>query len=976
MTNTYNKNTLFSTYRDDWTESDGYYTILFNNGRKLQSRELTQLQTILQNQIKRFGDNIFKEGAAVNPGSIVVDNRYEFIKLASGTSLPSDTSVLVGQTFVGQSSGVEAVVLEVVASTSTDPVTLYVRYSDTSSGTAGATTVRMTPGESITDGSYTFTVQNTNTSSNPAIGVGTKASVGKGNFYALGYFVFTEKQTIIVSKYNGFGTANIGFKVTEDVVTENDNSALYDNSTQNPNTTAPGAHRHRILLTLVNEADVDSDEIFIYVGRISNGELIHDVKAIDDYNVINDLLALRTKEESGNYVAEKIFLNMIDNDSDTSKLTAKVSTGVVYVNGYRSAVNYPIKKELSKPRTTEQIANQAISVDYGNYVKSDAGAGLRNIQNFETVNLKDSSGYTGTTIGTGRICAFDNEPTLANGVRFYFLDINMNSGQSFRNVKSFGTTDSDYSNIYQEAGKSVLYGTDKASLLFELPRDRPQSMVDTSVTVQRYFSTTTDSSGNATINVSATGETFTNTSDWIFANADSAYETGLSVSGGGTQAATISGGPLNSTNFEIYAYVNKANATHKVKTLTETTVAAAVESDGAGLIYVPLGVADIYSVSRVRAVDSDGIDLSNKFRLDNGQRDTFYGLGRMVLNGGNSAPSGNVFVRFKYFTHSSSGDYFSVNSYSGQVDYADIQNYTLNNGDTVNLRDMLDFRPVKNASDTFNGGVARVMNLPEPSTTVTSDITYYLPRIDVLSINENNTLIFHTGTPAFEPVAPTIPNQELALYLIEYNPYTLDRNDLELTRYKYKRYTMADIGRLEERIENIEEVVSLSLLELDTLNLDVLDSAGNNRLKSGFIVDNFDDFFLSDYDNNEYRAALDLQVNTMGPEVNLNSIRLIYDSDNSSNTILKGDNVYMKYNTTSYISQDKVSGTLSINPYEVQSYAGTVVLTPTSDYWFDEEKLADEVLVKTIKKKSKKLSNYSNPALYNDYSGAGIAGGK
>ena len=63
--------TLFETkYKDDFTDSDGYYRILFNSGRSLQARELTQMQTIIQKQIERFGNNIFKEGAAVK--SLVV----------------------------------------------------------------------------------------------------------------------------------------------------------------------------------------------------------------------------------------------------------------------------------------------------------------------------------------------------------------------------------------------------------------------------------------------------------------------------------------------------------------------------------------------------------------------------------------------------------------------------------------------------------------------------------------------------------------------------------------------------------------------------------------------------------------------------------------------------------------------------------------------------------------------------------------
>ena len=59
-------NSTFNTpYKDDFSDSDNYHRILFNSGRIVQARELTQAQTILQKQIERFGSNIFQEGSIV-----------------------------------------------------------------------------------------------------------------------------------------------------------------------------------------------------------------------------------------------------------------------------------------------------------------------------------------------------------------------------------------------------------------------------------------------------------------------------------------------------------------------------------------------------------------------------------------------------------------------------------------------------------------------------------------------------------------------------------------------------------------------------------------------------------------------------------------------------------------------------------------------------------------------------------------------
>ena len=135
MATTFTQATLANTYRDDFRDSDNYHRILFNTGVGLQARELTQLQTILQKQIERFGNNIFKEGAVVKPGGVNINPQYEFIKLdeTDPSHVLPEVSTLVGKTVEGQSSGVIATIIEAVAAGGGDPATLYVKYTNTSS---------------------------------------------------------------------------------------------------------------------------------------------------------------------------------------------------------------------------------------------------------------------------------------------------------------------------------------------------------------------------------------------------------------------------------------------------------------------------------------------------------------------------------------------------------------------------------------------------------------------------------------------------------------------------------------------------------------------------------------------------------------------------------------------------------------------------------------------------------------------------
>jgi hypothetical protein len=108
MANTYNNTTLPTTYFDDWKDSDHYHQMLFNTGRTLQARELTQMQTIINKDIQKFADNIFKDGAVVKPGGITINTGYEFIKLNTDTTAgggATPTTAYVGFTITGATSG-------------------------------------------------------------------------------------------------------------------------------------------------------------------------------------------------------------------------------------------------------------------------------------------------------------------------------------------------------------------------------------------------------------------------------------------------------------------------------------------------------------------------------------------------------------------------------------------------------------------------------------------------------------------------------------------------------------------------------------------------------------------------------------------------------------------------------------------------------------------------------------------------------
>ena len=89
-----------SPYYDDFDGDKNFYKVLFKPGYPVQARELTTLQSILQNQVESFGGNIFKEGSMVLPGSVTFDNQFSAVKL-NAVNLGIDISVYI-KNFIGK----------------------------------------------------------------------------------------------------------------------------------------------------------------------------------------------------------------------------------------------------------------------------------------------------------------------------------------------------------------------------------------------------------------------------------------------------------------------------------------------------------------------------------------------------------------------------------------------------------------------------------------------------------------------------------------------------------------------------------------------------------------------------------------------------------------------------------------------------------------------------------------------------------
>jgi len=288
-----------SPYYDDYEDERNFHRILFKPAVAVQARELTQLQTILQKQVERFGKHIFKEGAMVIPGQVSLDLEVAYVRMSGTIINASSIEDLIGDQLWG---GTSDVVVRVVAVTSTagpDPNTLIVKY--TTSGGAGGAQKTLIPGETL----YYDELRTTSigTIENTSIGVGKSsiAQIEEGIYFVKGLFVRVPSQTLVLDKYSNTPTYRIGLVIDEQLITAVDDETLLDNAQGTFNFAAPGADRYKVVATL-GKLPVDSvlDQDFIELMRVDTGVLLSQVR-ITEYSELERTLARRTYDESGDY---------------------------------------------------------------------------------------------------------------------------------------------------------------------------------------------------------------------------------------------------------------------------------------------------------------------------------------------------------------------------------------------------------------------------------------------------------------------------------------------------------------------------------------------------------------------------------------------------------------------------------------------------------------------------------------------------
>lgn len=362
-----------SPYYDDFDSDKKFLRMLFRPGYSVQSRELTQLQTILQNQIEKFGDHIFKDGSVIIGGQITTQT-LNFVRIQPQTISQTPAKTLTAEDIVGynliqrdsnDNVVAKAKVVDFLSAYSVDDnyAVAVVSYMSGNEFSAGVTLECDTP-------NLLYTKTSPSSTEVPHKGTCQTVAVAEGIFYVNGFFVKTKNQIqsayTVANQIRNFNnpTGSMGFDLKQVIVTERDDYTLRDPANGSYNYNAPGSHRYRIDLDLLF-VDLGDTPNFFELVRYDSGNVI---KKFDQtqYPELVKVFAQRTYDQNGNYIIKPFSVTMKEKDDTT--LFAEIGSGKAYVYGHEYESAFKDRVEIPRGRETSQFTEVAIQNRFDNYV--------------------------------------------------------------------------------------------------------------------------------------------------------------------------------------------------------------------------------------------------------------------------------------------------------------------------------------------------------------------------------------------------------------------------------------------------------------------------------------------------------------------------------------------------------------------------------------------------------------------------------
>ena len=515
--------------------------------------------------------------------------------------------------------------------------------------------------------------------------------------------------------------------------------------------------------------------------------------------------------------------------------------------------------------------------------------------------------------------------------------------------------------------RAVFNDPEYPELMFPLGYDNIKTLVPSSVdmitTVRREVPGTIAATANAIEHsLTASGETFEsdqNIENFLVINTSNNPATIEDIDSGditfnndaNRTTVTISNLSGATDNYKLYVTVRQSNAGRKSKTLEANESETLTTKKNVTKSKITLAQADVLTLVDVRMTpgdyatynDANSISIKDRYTLDNGQRSTHYQAATISLIPGKKAPTGAIKIIYDYFSHGSTGNYFSVDSYTtdAAIDYEDIPTANLTTGREVNLSDVLDFRPVISGSNTTD------IEFPKIGEDASTSFSYYLGRVDKIVLTSEGKFQTLSGVPSLNPKEPADPRRGLVIAALDVPPYTKSIDSVNIRQRNNRRYSMKDIGHMERRLSRVEEYVSLTQLEKLAADFTIInEETGIPRFKNGFITDQFTGTDLADVTHPDFRAAVDKKRKELRPMHFTTALDVVENitTNNQRASIgyqKTGEVLTLPYSETSFIYNPYASRSIDVNPYKLAAFKGEVVLTPAGDNWKETERRPD-----------------------------------
>lgn len=386
-------------YFDDFDPNKNFYKVLFKPGYPLQARELTTVQSVLQNQIESFGNHIFKEGTIVIPGGVSYVNNLVGVQIQStfnGIAVDDYIDNLLNRDIVGASSGVRARVVYILKANEDSNANTVLYLSLKSDGSSFNLNESILVDTTVSPGfSATAPIVQGQAFCNVlpvdnATIFGSAITVNQGVYYLRGYFINVPTESIILGWNSRIPSYSVGFRVFEEIVTADDDESLADNARGFSNYAAPGADRLKITTSLAKYSvssfeETSFDKNYIEIFRVVNGE-VKKLNRQTQYEELAKEFARRTYDESGDYYVTPFTIQVKNSLNDLkgnggvylpSQRTAsgqtpgdnlgvyKISPGKAYVQGYEVESIGTELVDFEKPRSTKSLTRQIITYPTG-----------------------------------------------------------------------------------------------------------------------------------------------------------------------------------------------------------------------------------------------------------------------------------------------------------------------------------------------------------------------------------------------------------------------------------------------------------------------------------------------------------------------------------------------------------------------------------------------------------------------------------